>query len=161
MLGIVSDSGYVRTQGEREPHQSGALHARPPRPYRRGAASPSRSPLSSVLRNAPHDGNGEETTGRRAYDSACESPHGQFPRENPHRQSGSGILRVTHSIRIPQRSRCIPHTEPLSTRATSNSTSPMNEPPADFHRLAQLGDAGVLAIIADSTKCSEARELEE
>src|SRR3989338_3512529 len=62
------------------------------------------------------------------------------------------FMRVTHSIpdsaaiAVPAPYGSIVHTGDFKFDLT-----PMNEPPADFSRLAELGDAGVLAIIADST----------
>ncbi len=66
------------------------------------------------------------------------------------------FLRVTHSI--PDSAAIAVHT-PYGTIVHTGDfkfdMTPMNEPPADFHRLAQLGDAGVLAIIADSTNATK------
>ncbi len=66
------------------------------------------------------------------------------------------FLRVTHSI--PDSAAIAIHT-PYGTIVHTGDFkfdfTPMNEPPADFARLAQLGDAGVLAIIADSTNATK------
>lgn len=62
------------------------------------------------------------------------------------------FLRVTHSI--PDSAAIAIHT-PYGTIVHTGDfkfdLTPFNEPPADFHRLAELGTKGVLAIIADST----------
>ncbi len=62
------------------------------------------------------------------------------------------FLRVTHSI--PDSAAIAVHT-PYGTIVHTGDfkfdLTPMNEPPADFSRLAEIGDKGVLAIIADST----------
>jgi ribonuclease J len=62
------------------------------------------------------------------------------------------FLRVTHSI--PDSAAIAIHT-PYGTIVHTGDfkfdLTPFNEPPADFHRLAELGKKGVLAIIADST----------
>lgn len=66
------------------------------------------------------------------------------------------FLRVTHSI--PDSAAIAVHT-PYGTVVHTGDfkfdLTPMNEPPADFQRLAQLGDKGVLAIIADSTNAQK------
>lgn len=66
------------------------------------------------------------------------------------------FLRVTHSI--PDSAAVAVHT-PYGTIVHTGDFkfdfTPMNEPPADFHGLAQLGDKGVLAIIADSTNAQK------
>ncbi len=62
------------------------------------------------------------------------------------------FLRVTHSI--PDSAAVVLHTpygKIVHTGDYKFDLTPMNEEPADFHRLAQLGDEGVLAIIGDST----------
>lgn len=62
------------------------------------------------------------------------------------------FLRVTHSI--PDSATVAIHTPYgtiLHTGDFKFDLTPMNEPPADFQRLSELGQKGVLAIIADST----------
>ncbi len=66
------------------------------------------------------------------------------------------FLRVTHSI--PDSAAVAVHTPYgtiLHTGDFKFDLTPMNEPPADFQRLAELGDEGVLAIIADSTNATK------
>ncbi|MEK7218737.1 MAG: ribonuclease J, partial [Patescibacteria group bacterium] len=66
------------------------------------------------------------------------------------------FLRVTHSI--PDAAAIAVHT-PYGTIVHTGDfkfdLTPMNEPPADFPRLAEIGDKGVLAIIADSTNANK------
>lgn len=62
------------------------------------------------------------------------------------------FLRVTHSI--PDSAAIALHTPYgtiLHTGDFKFDLTPFNEPPADFQRLAQISERGVLAIIADST----------
>lgn len=62
------------------------------------------------------------------------------------------FLRVTHSI--PDSAAVALHTPQgtiLHTGDFKFDLTPMNEPPADFQRLSEMGQKGVLAIIADST----------
>jgi ribonuclease J len=66
------------------------------------------------------------------------------------------FLRVTHSI--PDSAAIAVHT-PYGTIVHTGDykfdLTPMNEPPADFQRLAELGEKGVLAIIGDSTNAQK------
>lgn len=66
------------------------------------------------------------------------------------------FLRVTHSI---PDSAAIAIKTPYGTLIHTGDFkfdfTPMNEPPADFQRLAELGKEGVLAIIADSTNATK------
>lgn len=66
------------------------------------------------------------------------------------------FLRVTHSI--PDSAAIAIHT-PFGTIVHTGDfkfdLTPMNEPPADFQRLSELGQKGVLAIIADSTNAQK------
>lgn len=62
------------------------------------------------------------------------------------------FLRVTHSI--PDSAAIAIHTKYGTVVHTGDfkfDLTPKNEPPADFHRLAALGNEGVLAVVADST----------
>lgn len=66
------------------------------------------------------------------------------------------FLRVTHSI--PDSAAVAIHTPYgtiLHTGDFKFDLTPMNEPPADFQRLSELGQKGVLAIIADSTNATK------
>jgi ribonuclease J len=66
------------------------------------------------------------------------------------------FLRVTHSI--PDSAAVAVHTPYgtiLHTGDFKFDLTPMNEPPADFQRLSELGQKGVLAIIADSTNATK------
>jgi ribonuclease J len=66
------------------------------------------------------------------------------------------FLRVTHSI--PDSAAVVvktPYGTIVHTGDFKFDLTPMNEPPADFSRLAELGDQGVLAIIADSTNATK------
>ena len=66
------------------------------------------------------------------------------------------FLRVTHSI--PDSAAIALHTPYgtiLHTGDFKFDLTPLNEPPADFARMAQLGSNGVLAVIADSTNATK------
>lgn len=66
------------------------------------------------------------------------------------------FLRVTHSI--PDSAAIALHTPYgtiLHTGDFKFDLTPLNEPPADFARMAQLGTNGVLAVIADSTNATK------
>lgn len=66
------------------------------------------------------------------------------------------FLRVSHSI--PDSAAIAihtPHGTIVHTGDFKFDLTPMNEPPADFQRLAELGNKGVLAIIADSTNAQK------
>lgn len=66
------------------------------------------------------------------------------------------FLRVTHSI--PDSAAIALHTPYgtiLHTGDFKFDLTPLNEPPADFQRLAELGEKGILAIIADSTNATK------
>jgi len=66
------------------------------------------------------------------------------------------FLRVTHSI--PDSASIAVHTPYgtiLHTGDFKFDLTPQNEPPADFQRFAQLGEKGVLAIVADSTNATK------
>jgi ribonuclease J len=66
------------------------------------------------------------------------------------------FLRVTHSI--PDSAAVAVHTPYgtiLHTGDFKFDLTPMNEPPADFQRLSELGQKGVLAIVADSTNATK------
>ncbi len=66
------------------------------------------------------------------------------------------FLKVTHSI--PDSAAIAIHT-PYGTIVHTGDfkfdLTPQNEYPADFHRLAELGEKGVLAVIADSTNATK------
>jgi len=66
------------------------------------------------------------------------------------------FLRVTHSI--PDSAAIAVHTPYgtiLHTGDFKFDLTPMNEPPADFQRLSELGQKGILAIVADSTNAAK------
>lgn len=71
-------------------------------------------------------------------------------------KSSFELLRVTHSI--PDSAAVALHTPYGTIMHTGDfkfDLTPMNEPPADFQRMSELGQKGVLAIIADSTNATK------